>query len=112
MDVENPGLTLSEVKKENCVKTLEMAGVLKDDIEETFLAADANEDGIVMKSEVRDSLKEMELLRCSRCDYCKSESGKLALDSKGSWVPVWDCSGTTSCYNCSDCKCPSKAHSG
>ena len=95
---DNPGLTLAEVKNENCMKTLDtLTGATKERIEDIFKETDANGDGFVMKSEVMTSLKGIALNRS--INTCKT------IGRSGRGYYIYECSNSISCVSCSSCTC-------
>ena len=73
-DPASPGLTLKDVQRKECITFADdLVGLGNNDVDELFEVADANGDGIVMRSEVGEVFQSLALQRtndpyiCSRC---------------------------------------------
>ena len=96
-DLATPGLMLEDVQKEECVTFAdELVGLGNSDVDELFKAADANEDGIVLRSEVNEVFQSLAL---SRSGYGSKQPCNHDMDGN-----LYKCSGTESCCDWGYCR--------
>ena len=99
-DLSRPGLMLEDVQREECLSFADqLVGLGDSNVDELFNAADANDDDIVMRSEVneafqslalsrsiRDCKKNGNIYKCSQTDTCcDSKCERLCYCNDGCW---------------------------
>ena len=101
-DIENPGLILEDVQREDCIAAVDgIVGESNGDIDYLFEAADANGDGIVMRSEVSEAFQSLALQRSQKT--CEKRQ------PRGYNRPVYHCAYMKNdCCSCYGCTCPDK----
>ena len=106
-DPATQGLTLEDVQREECVAAVdEIVGESNGAIDYLFEAADANGDGIVIRSEVTDAFDSLAVLRSN--PPCEKRW------KRGENKERYHCSyrntvlADPTCCSCWGCKCPDK----
>ena len=96
-------MLLEDVKRNACVAAVNNIIGEESDIDYLFESADANGDGIVMRSEVADNLRSLALLR-SGGDK-KEKCWTYGTPTYKGYRYFFKCSGNENCSKCTECIC-------